>query len=192
MPAGGQDVLQVLGLLVVHLAEHPLGQDLREAEDRVQGGPELVGHVGEELGLVAAGGLELAALVRDLAEEAGVLDGKGRLGGEGLEQLDDLRRERARRFPVDREPADQLVFAQQRDGEERAVPVPKEDVAAGPAIGILRGDVGDLDRLARHGHAPLDALAFAGRRAPEVQPRPPRQGWWVARRWKVSVASSYS
>ena len=94
MPARGQDVLEVLGLLLVHLPEHPLGQHLREAEDRVQRRPELVGHVGEELGLVAAGRLELPALVRDLAEEARVLDGQRRLGGEGLEQLDDLRRER--------------------------------------------------------------------------------------------------
>ena len=166
MPAGGQDVLQVLGLLLVHLAEHPLGQHLREAEDRVQGRPQLVGHVGEELGLVAARRLELPALVRDLAEEAGVLDGQRRLGGEGLEQLDDLRRERAGRLPVDREPADQLVFAQHRDGEQRAGARAEEDVAEGPAIGILYGDVGNLDRLARHRHASLDALTLAGRRAP--------------------------
>ena len=96
MPARGQDVLQVLGLLLVHLPEHPLGQHLREAEDRVQRRPQLVGHVGEELGLVAARGLELPALVLDLPEEPSVLDGEGRLGGEGLEQLDDLRRERRR------------------------------------------------------------------------------------------------
>ena len=83
MPARGQDVLEVLGLLLVHLPEHPLGQDLREAEDRVQRRPELVGHVGQELGLVAAGRLEQAALVRDLAEEPGVLDGESGLGGEG-------------------------------------------------------------------------------------------------------------
>ena len=88
VPARGQDVLQVLGLLLVHLPEHPLGQHLREAEDRVQRGAELMGHVGEELGLVAAGRLELPALVRDLAEEPGVLDGQRGLGGEGLEELD--------------------------------------------------------------------------------------------------------
>ena len=98
MPARGQDVLEVLGLLLVHLPEHPLGQHLGEAEDRVQRGPELVGHVGEELGLVAAGRLELPALVRDLAEQAGVLDGEGGLGGEGLQQLDDLRGELAGRL----------------------------------------------------------------------------------------------
>jgi hypothetical protein len=44
---------------------------------------ELVGHVGEELGLVAARGLELSALVGDLSEEPGVLDREGRLGREG-------------------------------------------------------------------------------------------------------------
>ena len=51
-PPEDQDVLQVLGLLLVHLPEHPFGQDLGEPEDRVQRRPELVGHVGEELGLV--------------------------------------------------------------------------------------------------------------------------------------------
>ena len=90
MAAGGQDVLQVLGLLLVHLAEHPLGQHLGEAEDRVQRGPELMRHVREELRLVAAGRLELPALVRDLLEEPRVLDGQRRLAGEGLEQVDHL------------------------------------------------------------------------------------------------------
>ena len=53
-----------------------------------------------------------------------------------------------------------------RYGEHRAGPRAEEDVAEGPAIGVLRRDVGNLDRLARHRHAPLDALPFAGRRAP--------------------------
>ena len=82
MPARGQDVLQVLGLLRVHLPEHPLGEHLREAEDRVQRRPELVGHVGEELGLVAAGGFELPALLPDFPEQPGVLDRERRLGRE--------------------------------------------------------------------------------------------------------------
>ena len=130
------------------------------------GRPQLVGHVGEELRLVAAGRLELPTLVRDLAEEAGVLDGQRGLGGEGLQELDDLRREGARRLLADREPADQLVFAQHRDGEQGAGPRAEEDVAEGPVIGVRRRDVGNLDRLARHRHAALDALTFAGRRAP--------------------------
>jgi hypothetical protein len=85
MPARGQDVLEILGLLLVHVPEHPLGQDLREAEDGVQRGPELVRHVGQELRLVAAGRLEQPALVLDLMEEPSILDGESRLGGEGTE-----------------------------------------------------------------------------------------------------------
>ena len=66
--AGGEDVVEVLRLLLVHLAEHPLAQHLGEAEDRVQRRPQLVRHVGQELGLVPAGRLELAALLVQLGE----------------------------------------------------------------------------------------------------------------------------
>ena len=79
----GVDVLQILVLLLVQLAEHPLAQDLREADDGVQRRPQLVGHVGQELGLVLAGDFELPALVLDLEEQACVLDGQRRLGREG-------------------------------------------------------------------------------------------------------------
>ena len=63
VPARVEDVVQVLGLLVVDLAEHPLGQHLREADDRVERRAQLVRHVGQELALVPARDLELAALV---------------------------------------------------------------------------------------------------------------------------------
>src|SRR4030095_3132101 len=56
----GQDEPDVLGLLLVKLAKHAVVQHLREADDRVEGGAELMGHVGEELGLVLAGDLKLA------------------------------------------------------------------------------------------------------------------------------------
>ena len=74
---------EVFVLLLVQLAEHPLRQHLREADDGVQRRAQLVRHVGEELGLVLAGDLELATLVLDLAEQPRVLDREGRLGGEG-------------------------------------------------------------------------------------------------------------
>ena len=61
-------------------------EHLGEADDRVQRRPKLMGHVGQELGLVPARRLQLLALVLDLAVKAGVLDGQGRLGGEGLKQ----------------------------------------------------------------------------------------------------------
>ena len=111
VPAGGQDVLQVLGLLLVHLPEHPLGQHLREAEDRVQRRPQLMGHVGEELGLVAAGGLELPALVRDLAEQAGVLDGERGLRGERLSSRTISGANSPGVLLADRQDADDLVLA---------------------------------------------------------------------------------
>ena len=57
--AGGEDVVEVLLLLRVELAEHPLAQHLREADDRVQRRAQLVRHVRQELGLVLARGLEL-------------------------------------------------------------------------------------------------------------------------------------
>ncbi len=57
--ARGEDVVEVLRLLLVDLAEHPFAQHLREADDRVQRRPQLVRHVGQELRLVLAGRLEL-------------------------------------------------------------------------------------------------------------------------------------
>ena len=45
-------------------------------------------HVGDELRLVLAGDLELAALLGDLVEQARVLDGDHGLVGEGLDKLD--------------------------------------------------------------------------------------------------------
>ena len=63
----------VLELPVVQLAEHPLGEHLGEADDRVQRGPQLVAHVGQELALVLADHLELATLLLDLPEQPGVV-----------------------------------------------------------------------------------------------------------------------
>ena len=80
------DVLEVVGLLLVELAEHALGEHLGKADDRVQGRPQLVRHVGEEVGLVLVRDLELGALLLDLAEQARILDRNDRLVGEGLEQ----------------------------------------------------------------------------------------------------------
>ena len=70
-----EDVVEVFGLLLVDLAEELLAQHLREAADRVQRGPQLVRHVGQELRLVAARGLELAALLVQLRQRTGQLAG---------------------------------------------------------------------------------------------------------------------
>ena len=63
MPSRGEDVVEVLGLLVIDLAVQLLPQDLRETADRVQRRPQLVRHVGQELRLVAARGFELTGLL---------------------------------------------------------------------------------------------------------------------------------
>ena len=54
-----EDVVDVVDLLLVQLAEHLLPEDLREADDGVQRRPQLVGHARQEFRLVAAGALEL-------------------------------------------------------------------------------------------------------------------------------------
>src|SRR5215468_4240048 len=95
MPPRLLDVAEVLRLLVVDLAEHALREHLREADDGVERGAQLVAHVGQELALVLARDLELPALLRDLAEQPRVLDRKSRLSREGLQQLDDFRGESA-------------------------------------------------------------------------------------------------
>jgi hypothetical protein len=75
------------------------------------------------------------------ATACGVTPQPQKTGISFAEQLDDLRRERARRFFVDREPTDQLVITQHRDGDQRAGPRAEEDVAEGPTIGVLHRDV---------------------------------------------------
>ena len=122
MLAGGVDVLEVLVLLVVEVAEHPLDQHLGEADDRVKRGAQLVGHIGEELALVATGRLELLALVLDLVKEPGVLDRQGRLRGERPKQLDRRRRKLAWAVAGHTEAADQVALADHRYRQDGAHP----------------------------------------------------------------------
>ena len=74
MAAGGEDVVGVLGLFLVQLAKESFLQHFGEADDGVERRAQLMGHVGEELGLVPVGGFDLPALILDLAEQPGVLD----------------------------------------------------------------------------------------------------------------------
>ena len=67
----GEDVVQVLLLLLVHLAEQLLLQDLGEADDRVQRRPQLVAHVGQEVGLVLGGDLQRPGALGHAALQAG-------------------------------------------------------------------------------------------------------------------------
>ena len=94
------DVLEVIVLLFVELAEQPLEQHLGEADDSVERRAQLVRHVGEELGFVLVGHFELPALVADLVDQARVLDGDYRLVRERLQQSDLLLGERTCMAPA--------------------------------------------------------------------------------------------
>ena len=165
--AGGVDLLevgdegllrQVLGLLLEHLAV---------ADDRVERRAQLVRHVRHELRLVPARHLDLPALLLELPEEARVLDGQRRLGGEGPQQLDHLRRELAGRVSVHDEAADEVILAEQGHREHGPRARADEDVAEPAVVGALDRDVRDLGGLVGDRHAPGGALAL-----PEPDPPP--------------------
>jgi hypothetical protein len=80
-----------------------------------------VGHVGEELGLVVARGLEFLALRLELAEEADVLDGDHGLVGESGYQLDLLASKGPYLGPLDREDTDDHGLSEHGDGQDRRV-----------------------------------------------------------------------
>ena len=58
LPAA-EDVADEAALLLRHIANETVGKHLGEADDGVEWRPQLVRHVGEELGLHAAGVLQL-------------------------------------------------------------------------------------------------------------------------------------
>src|SRR5207249_8384037 len=59
---------------IAERAINAVEQELRIAENRIQGCPELVAHIGEELHLMLARDLDLTALVLDFAERPCVLN----------------------------------------------------------------------------------------------------------------------
>ena len=137
LPEVGNEGLwpEVLGFFLQHLAV---------ADDGVERRAQLVGHAGQERGLVAIGDL-------DLLKEARVLDGQGGLGGEGLEQAHDLGLEAPRRLAHDDEAAQDASLAEQRHGQERAMPREDQGLLDPGLVSTGRRDVGDLDGLGRDG-----------------------------------------
>src|SRR5262249_5388360 len=86
--AGGIHTAQRFQRLFRAEARRVSHHHLRQADDGVERGAQLVAHAGEELRFALARLLELAALVLDFVEKAYVFDGNHRLVGEGLDQLD--------------------------------------------------------------------------------------------------------
>src|SRR5206468_3928089 len=121
----------------------------------------------KELGLVLAGDRELAALLLDLAEKPRVLDGEGRLGGEGLQDLDDLGSKLPGHSPVHREQANHVVLSQERYRQQGPVTHPEQDVAKMTPVGPLRRNVGYLDRLPPFDGGTREALTHPHRRGSE-------------------------
>src|SRR5437899_4238334 len=144
MLASRVDLLEVVRELLGAEVGGVLLEHLAVADDGVERRAQLVGHVRQELRLVAVGGLELAALVPDLAEEPRVLDGQSRLAGESLEEIDDLRGELSGCLSGDGEAPNQVALAQQRNAEERPGSRSQQDAAArSPVCARLR----DTDKL---------------------------------------------
>src|SRR5262249_61054631 len=109
-----QDVSDRLG----HLAIDIVQDEFRITQDGVERGAQFVAHVSKELGLVPAGGLKLAPLLLDLAEEPGVLDSEHGLAREGSHEGDDLWGELSRGLPSGGQTPDDVILPQQRKAKE--------------------------------------------------------------------------
>src|SRR5262245_53314921 len=103
-------------------------------------------HAGDELRLVLARLLELAALDLDFVEQADILDCDDCLIGKGSDQLDLLVTEWADDPPADRDDTDWLVLAHQRHAQHGAEAATFDRL--GPAIVRVNGGVRDVDHSA--------------------------------------------
>ena len=174
----------VLGLLLEHLAV---------ADDGVERRPELVGHVGQELGLVLARDLELPALRLELPEEPRVLDRQRGLPGEGLEEVHDLVREQSDRLPPHRQHAQDPLLRHERHRQDRAVAELEEDrPEPGRAVCSLVADVRQLDGLPAERRLARSRPRRAGCGAARSTSTSSSGIRWLAWSWNSWVVSSYS
>src|SRR6266446_5394860 len=77
VPPALEDVLEILLLLSVEVTEEAIEKHLGETDDGVERRAELVGHAGEELGLVAVSSLELLVETPKLLVHTVQVGGKG-------------------------------------------------------------------------------------------------------------------
>ncbi len=171
MPAAGLDMVRIAGLLLGERSGHLVPQELGEAEDRVERGPQLVGHIGQE-GRLVAGNLrqmvvgnlqlprpsldqvfQLMGVVDHLRVESGILDS----GGERLHKAAQHRYVRLRvgvgHPAVQGDGPDRLSADQQRQNQRRTDPFPCDKRLIGK--GLLHRQVPDQARDLL-GHDPLD------------------------------------
>src|SRR5262245_45469743 len=121
-------------------------QHLAVADDRVQRRAQLVRHVRQELRLVPARVLQLAALLLELTEEPGVLDRQRGLAGERSQQFDGIARELPGLLAPHEEGPDYSLLTYQRYGQQGSVPGTDQDVSYVNPVGAFRSDVGNLER----------------------------------------------
>ena len=119
-----EGIHRFLGQRPVEAFLHQLGV----AEDGGERGPQLMAHVGDELRLVLARDLQLAALLRDLLEQAGVLNCQHRLRTERLQQIDRVLGKFARLPAPYHQRADDPICAEQRDCQQGAETGAKDHV----------------------------------------------------------------
>src|SRR5215813_2372056 len=85
---------------------------LSQSDDGIERRAQLMAHAGDELRLVLARHFELTTFFFDLLEQARILDGENRLGGEGLQQIEDGCRKRSGSLAPHHQGAHHLVAAQ--------------------------------------------------------------------------------
>src|SRR5262245_50788907 len=108
-----QGIERFLAKRLVEALMHELGV----AEDSGKWRPQLVAHIGDELGFVRTGDLKLAALLRDLLEQASVFQRDRRLVGEALHEVDDGLGKLTGAAPVENESTQWALTAEQRNDE---------------------------------------------------------------------------
>ena len=97
-----------------YITVYVIKDQLRVAQDGIQGGSKLMAHVGEKLGLVLVGDLQLAPLLLDLTKKPRVVDGEHRLCSKSLKKVHDRRWKLAGLLAPDDQSTNETVFAQQR------------------------------------------------------------------------------
>src|SRR5262249_8064879 len=123
----GSDDAVAFAVLPIDESEICAAEPYRALDEGLQYGLEVEGGATDDLEDLAGGGLllerlgEVPVAILELLEEADVLDGDDRLGGECLEQADLLVRERSNLNPADQDRPDRLALAKERCGEGRAV-----------------------------------------------------------------------
>src|SRR3990172_461176 len=127
-----------------------------------------MGHVGEELRLVAARDFELLALLLDLAEQPRVLDRQGRLGCEGLKQVDDLLGKVAYLLSPDRQSTHDPLLAEKRNRQNRSISEAGEKGPHGRGGRLMPlQEVQNLDWRPSGSRLPAGALTQTDRRCPQ-------------------------